>query len=220
MQLVGAQGLNSTYQTVALRLYWSVDRPANGRIKSLLKQYPALTVRNLRTPPINESASGLADLKSWDLVALRNEWQRLLRKKASVNLPQYILLRMVAYRLQANALGDLDSAHIKYLNQVVAQRATRLASKNKRPGKSPPPIPAVPAEHSFKAGSILARKHEGHLHKVIVVSPRCFRWNGKTFKSLSEVAYAITGTKWNGPRFFGLRSKPLIRSSTADEHFL
>ena len=130
------------------------------------------------------------------------------------------MLRMIAYRLQANALGDLDSNCIKYLNQVAAQRAIRLASKNKRPRKSPPPIPAVPAEQSLKAGSILIREHGGHLHKVIVAAPRGFRWNDKTFKSLSEVAYAITGTKWNGPRFFGLRSDSLIRSSTADERSL
>jgi hypothetical protein len=125
---------------------------------------------------------------------------------------------MIAYRLQANAHEDLDSNSIKYLNQIAAQRTTRLASNNKRPRKSPPPIPAVPAEQSLKAGSILVREHDGHLHKVIVVAPRGFRWNDKTFKSLSEVAFAITGTKWNGPRFFGLRSESLNRSSTANGH--
>ena len=188
--------------------------------KSVLKHHSASTIRNLKASPTTELARGLADLKNWDLGALREEWQRLFRKKVPLNLPQYILLRMIAYRLQANALGDLDSNCIKYLNQVATQRAARLASKNKRPRKSPPPIPAVPAEQSLKAGSILVREHDGHLHKVIAVAPSGFRWNDKTFKSLSEVAYAITGTKWNGPRFFGLRSESLIRTSTADEHSL
>jgi hypothetical protein len=162
-------------------------------------------------------ARGLADLKDWDREALCKEWQRLFRKRVPLNLPQYILVRMIAYQIQVNALGDLDSNCVKYLNQVAAQRAIRLASKNKRPRKSPPPIPAVPAEQSLKPGSILVREHDGHLHKVIVAAPRGFRWNHKTFKSLSEVAYAITGTKWNGPRFFGLRSGSLIRNSTAAE---
>lgn len=184
------------------------------------KHHSALTISNLKAPPTNELTHGLADLKNWNLEVLRKEWQRLFRKKVPLNLPQHILLRMISYRLQANALGDLDSIYIKYLNQVAAQRATRLASKNRRPPKSPPPIPAVPAEQSLKAGSILVREHDGHLHKVIAVAPRGFRWNDKTFKSLSEVAYAITGTKWNGPRFFGLRSESVIRSSTADEHSL
>jgi hypothetical protein len=151
-------------------------------------------------------------LKNWDLEALCGKWQRLFRKKVPPNLPQYILSRMIAYRLQADALGDLDAECIKYLNQVATQRATRLASKEKRSRKSPPPIPAVPAEQSLKAGSILVREHGGQLHKVITIEPRGFRWNEKTYKSLSEVAYAITGTKWNGPRFFGLRSESLTRS--------
>jgi Protein of unknown function (DUF2924) len=184
------------------------------------KHHSALAIRNLKAPPTTKLARGLADLENWDRETLCKEWQRLFGKKVPLNLPQYIMLRMIAYRLQANALGDLDSNCIKYLNQVAAQRATRLASKNKRPRKSPPPIPAVPAEQSLKAGSILVREHDGHLHKVITVAPSSFRWNDKTFKSLSEVAYAITGTNWNGPRFFGLRSGSLIRNSTAEDHSL
>ena len=184
------------------------------------KHHSALTIRNLNASPTIELARDLADLKNWDHEALCKEWQRLFRKKVPSNLPQYILLRMIAYRLQANALGDLDLNYIKYLNQVAAQRATRLASTNKRPCKSPPPIPAVPVEQSLKAGSILVREHDGHLHKVIVVAPHSFKWNDRIFKSLSEVAYAITGTKWNGPRFFGLRSESHIRSSTAEERSL
>jgi Protein of unknown function (DUF2924). len=184
------------------------------------KHHSASAIRNLKTPLTTELARGLADLKNWDLEALCKEWPRLFRKKAPSNLPQYLLRRMIAYRLQANALGDLDSNSIKYLNQVAAQRTTRLASKNTRPRKSPPPIPAVPAEQSLKAGSILVREYDGRLHKVIAIEPRGFRWNDKNFKSLSEVAFAITGTKWNGPRFFGLRSESLNRGPTADEHSL
>ena len=190
--------------------------------KSVPKHHSASTIRNLKASPTTELARGLADLKNWDLGALCEEWQRLFRKKVPLNLPQYILVRMIAYRLQANALGDLDLNCIKYLNQVTAQRATITVGvqKKERPRKSPPPIPAVPAEQSLKAGSILVREHDGHLHKVIEPVPSGFRWNDKTFKSFSEVAYAITGTKWSGPRFFGLRSEFLIRSSTADEHSL
>jgi hypothetical protein len=188
--------------------------------KTVPKHHSALTIRKLKAPPTIKLARGLADLKNWDRETLCKEWQRLFGKKVPLNLPQYIMLRMIAYRLQANALGDLDSNCIKYLNQVADQRATRLASKNKGPRKSPPPIPAVPAEQSLKAGSILVREHDGHLHKVIAVAPSGFSWNDKTFKSLSEVAYAITGTKWNGPRFFGLRSGSPIRNSTAEKHSL
>jgi Protein of unknown function (DUF2924) len=88
-----------------------------------------MAVGNLKARPTAELARGLSALKNWDFEALCKEWKRLFRKKIPLNLPQYILLRMIAYRMQANALGDLDSNYVKYLSQVAAQRATRMASK-------------------------------------------------------------------------------------------
>jgi hypothetical protein len=63
-----------------------------------------------------------------------------------------------------------------------------------------------------RPGSNFAREWNGRLHRVAVLADR-FAWNGKTYSSLSQVAFAITGTRWNGPRFFGLRDKPSKRSS-------
>ena len=60
---------------------------------------------------------------------------------------------------------------------------------------------------SLKPGTELVREHAGTLHRVIVVKDG-FAWKGATYRSLSEVARAITGTNWNGPRFFGLRDRP------------
>jgi hypothetical protein len=51
------------------------------------------------------------------------------------------------------------------------------------------------------------REHAGTLHRVVVLEDG-FSWKGATYRSLSEVARAITGTNWNGPRFFGLRDRP------------
>ena len=73
-------------------------------------------------------------------------------------------------------------------------------------GKRAPRVPPVPNRRSFKAGTILVREHAGVLHRVITME-QGFAWNGTTYRSLSEVAQAITGTNWNGPRFFGLRAK-------------
>ena len=58
----------------------------------------------------------------------------------------------------------------------------------------------------LKAGTILMREWNAQTHRVMVVDEG-FAWNGKTYDSLSKVAFAITGTNWNGPRFFGLRDK-------------
>jgi hypothetical protein len=88
-----------------------VSRTTGG--KTMPKLHSALTIRDLKAPPTTKLAHGLAEQKNRDREALRKEWQRLFRKKAPLNLPQYILLRMIAYRFQANALGDLDSNCIK-----------------------------------------------------------------------------------------------------------
>jgi hypothetical protein len=55
-------------------------------------------------------------------------------------------------------------------------------------------------------GVLLAREHAGVLHRVTVLE-KGFAWQGRSYGSLSEIARLITGTRWNGPRFFGLRDK-------------
>jgi hypothetical protein len=60
---------------------------------------------------------------------------------------------------------------------------------------------------SLKPGTLLAREHHGRVYRV-TVSAEGFAWNGAVYQSLSEIARLITGTRWNGPRFFGLRDKP------------
>jgi hypothetical protein len=62
----------------------------------------------------------------------------------------------------------------------------------------------------LKPGALLVREHAGVQHRVTVVEAG-FAWNGATYKSLSEIARAITGTNWNGPRFFGLRDRTSTR---------
>ena len=81
-----------------------VSRTTGG--KTMPKHHSALTIPNLKAPPTTKLARALAELKNRDREALCKEWQRLFRRKAPLNLPQYILLRMIAYQLQANALGD------------------------------------------------------------------------------------------------------------------
>ena len=58
----------------------------------------------------------------------------------------------------------------------------------------------------LRPGTVLGREWNGHMYRVAVLADG-FAWNGKTYASLSNVAFAITGTRWNGPRFFGLRDK-------------
>lgn len=98
------------------------------------------------------------------------------------------MARMIAYRIQEKALGVLDRETSKLL--------TRLA-RGESPGKN--------LNRRLKAGTVLVREYQGERHTVTVV-PDGFLWQGTTHPSLSTIGRAITGTSWNGPRFFGLRS--------------
>ena len=59
----------------------------------------------------------------------------------------------------------------------------------------------------LRPGTVLAREWNGRMQRVAVLADG-FAWNGKTYPSLSKVAFEIAGTRWNGPKFFGLREKP------------
>ena len=72
---------------------------------------------------------------------------------------------------------------------------------------------AEPLRH-LKVGTVMVREHQGTLHEVMVV-PGGFSWQDKTYPSLSTIARAITGTSWNGPRFFGLRGRSGTEAAVA-----
>jgi Protein of unknown function (DUF2924) len=61
---------------------------------------------------------------------------------------------------------------------------------------------------------VLGREWNGQMHRVAALADG-FAWNGNTYSSLSQIAFAITGTRWNGPRFFGLRDKPAKEGSSS-----
>jgi Protein of unknown function (DUF2924) len=65
---------------------------------------------------------------------------------------------------------------------------------------------------NLRPGTVLGREWNGQMQRVVVLADG-FAWNGKTYPSLSKVAVAITGTRWSGPKFFGLRDKPPKGSS-------
>lgn len=140
----------------------------------------------------------IAHLRGLDLKGLRARWAGAVRKAAPAHLPRHLLLGILAYRLQVGALGDLDAGSLRLLSQIGAGRADAEQAR-------------LTADFhlrraELKPGTILTREWNGHPHRVMVVDAG-FAWMGKTYDSLSKVAFAITGTKWNGPRFFGLRDQ-------------
>jgi hypothetical protein len=139
----------------------------------------------------------IAHLRSLDLIGLGSRWQSVVGRPAPEHLPRYLLFGLLAYRIQADALGDLDAATIQLL-----KRAATVQSLDQV-------LPLVAAldqqKQAMVLGTVLTREWNGQFYRVMVVEGG-FAFEGKTFDSLSRIAFAITGTNWNGPRFFGLRA--------------
>ena len=147
----------------------------------------------------------IASLASLDLHQLRSRWRTLLRSAPPPNLPRPLLMRLLAYRVQARAFGDLDRETVRYLDRLARDHARQRRQGEGR-SKSPPAVAAVPLRHWLKPGTLLVREHGGEMHAV-TVTEQGFAWRGSTHGSLSEIARLITGTNWSGPRFFGLRDE-------------
>jgi hypothetical protein len=140
----------------------------------------------------------IAHLRGLDLRGIRSRWQSVFGRQAPVHLTRHLLFSVIAYRLQADRFGDLDHATRQVLDRTVATEAgpamaARLASFDQKRTELTP-------------GTVLVREWDRQSQRVMVMADG-FAWNGQTYDSLSKVAFAITGTKWNGPRFFGLRDK-------------
>ena len=138
----------------------------------------------------------IARLRDLDVGALRARWQDVFRRQPPPYLPRHLLFRMLAYRLQADHLGDLDGESRRLLDSAVSPEAA---------GKRAVEVARVTRD--ITPGTMLGREWNGRMHRVAVLAEG-FAWNGKIYPSLSKIALAITGTRWNGPRFFGLRDKP------------
>jgi Protein of unknown function (DUF2924) len=140
----------------------------------------------------------IAYLRGLDLKGLRSRWQSIFRRAAPTHLTRHLLFAVIAYRLQADRFGDLDHATKQVLDRTIAKEAgpamsARLVSFDQKRKELTP-------------GTVLVREWDRRSQRVMVLRDG-FAWNGKTYDSLSKVAFAITGTKWSGPRFFGLRDK-------------
>lgn len=139
-------------------------------------------------------------IRSLGIDALRARWCLVFRKPPPKALTRDLLGRMIAYRIQEEAFGRLDRATVKLLDGLA------------RGGKSRPEL-----NRRLKAGTVLVREYQGERHTV-TVAPGGFVWRETTYASLSTIAMAITGTSWNGPRFFGLRGSASAQAESAIQH--
>jgi hypothetical protein len=127
----------------------------------------------------------LAALPSLSSAELRERWTRLTGAPVPRISPALLRLAL-AWEIQARAQGGLS--------RITQQRLAQLAAAKTR---------TAPAQ----GGMRLVRTWNGVAHVVVVGEDQVIRWNGREWRSLSEVARAITGTRWSGPAFFGLKKK-------------
>jgi hypothetical protein len=144
---------------------------------------PKNAAQSVSPEAISAEISRLAGLP---LRELKAAWAAEFRREPPKGLWRDLLLRTLAWRLQEKAFGGHDKATLKLLEDYGQKRAGDQRCQR------------------LKAGTVLIREFCGIRHTVTLV-PEGFVWKDKTYPSLSAIARIITGSNWNGPRFFGLR---------------
>ena len=143
----------------------------------------------------------LAALDDLAYAALKERWRAIRGADPPKTLSRQLLLRALAHAMQEDALGGLSPS--------VRQSLQRLGAELKAKGR----IRSVGKQPPIKPGTRLIREWQGRTHEVAVLEEG-FRWNEKAYRSLSAIAREITGTRWNGHVFFGLKVRKPSPSST------
>jgi Protein of unknown function (DUF2924) len=148
--------------------------------------------------PLDASVlSIVANLEGLDPNGLRHQWRTHLGGEAPAHLSRWLLMKVLAYRLQSDAFGDLDKS---------IRRILRFGNEDGVAAPFDRRAPQTRDGLDLRAGALLVREWNGRLERVMILEEG-FAWNGQTFGSLSQIAKAMTGTNWNGHRFFGLSQR-------------
>jgi len=147
-----------------------------------------------RVPAMDSEALAveILSLSKLDIDKLRERWKAIYGTAPSREIGRSFLTRAISYRLQERAYGGLKPSTSRLLARAVEETATGSSKK--------------PQTRMAQSGTILIREWRGTAHRVTMLD-NGVTFNGKRYRSLSEVAREITGSRWSGPRFFGLRSQ-------------
>lgn len=135
----------------------------------------------------------LAVLTALSAHELRVKWQGLRCGEPTAPASRELMIREIAYKIQERAHGGLSPAVKRQLRVLAAEFEANGAG-----ALVPTPL--------LKPGTRLLREWGGKTHTVIVLE-NGFEYNGERYQSLTQIARLITGTRWSGPRFFGLRAR-------------
>jgi len=144
--------------------------------------------------PPNHVPGRLAALQTADMAELRAQWRSLFGTEPPAYSRRFMAARL-GYRIQELAYGGLRPETLARLEAI----AEAVDGKKR-------PLRGVPAKQRPVPGTRLIREWQGIDHTVTALRDG-YEWQGRPYESLSAIARAITGTRWNGPRFFGLRGQ-------------
>ena len=142
-----------------------------------------------------EIEAEIEQIRSLPIDEIRALWRQTFKSQPPPALGKDMLGRMISYHIQEKALGGLTRAALRLLDDI---------------GRGKPAVET--ARRRLKPGTVLVREYQGERHSVVVASDG-FVWREETYASLSTIARLVTGTNWNGPKFFGLR----LSSGKADK---
>lgn len=148
-----------------------------------------------RAQKVQDLAHELAALETLSLAQLREKWTEVCNGRPLPRLSAGLLRLALAWELQAKVHGGLSRQTMQRLDQLATGKTTTRA---------------------VQPGMRLMREWNGKLHVVMIEEHGAIRWNDQTWRSLSAVARAITGTRWSGPAFFGLKKKASSKNDAAD----
>ena len=140
----------------------------------------------------------LGQLPTMDRKSLQGLWRNFFDRTPVPALRRETLIPILAYRIQEKAFGGLKESAARKLRELAEEHV----------GGAKP----VPASLRPKIGTRYIREYQGRMHEVTVLESG-FEYDDETYRSLTEIAKVITGTKWSGPAFFGLKRK--TRMATA-----
>lgn len=146
---------------------------------------------NSELPMISEVKARLEQLPTLSKAQLLDLWQQLFNAPPPRQVRRELLIRILAYKIQEQTYGGLTTETRKRLRELARQFAAS-------------PEVNVSAPQRIKPGTRLIREWLGKSHHVTVLE-QGYSYAGKRYSSLSQIARLITGTRWNGPLFFGLR---------------
>jgi hypothetical protein len=174
------------------------------------------------------TARQLDDLVNADRTALQDTWLKVFGRRPPVRLSRELLVLALSYQAQSQRSGGLAADELQALgiagpdwiagascSSTTARKAgeavvSRPPDGGRAPGGAGNPTSAErrasprSVRRSIKPGTRLLREWQGETHEVIAESSGRFLYRGQTYRSLSAIARAITGTRWSGPTFFGV----------------